>query len=190
MSEQRVSSSTSRQMRSYTMKGGPQSGTTYELVSLQVMDWDACQDECVQRYRRAYIETYKRNVDLLPADQQATVLQDAFERATQMDYGNLPKKKDDDGNDVEYFLWWLGENMSGGLFCLWLSMRRAESQRAMTLDQVDGIFAKSPADLAEAIGIVTEISMPRLAGNSQEPLDNGSPAAAKEKRRRRRRQRK
>ncbi len=56
--------------------------------------------DCLERYRRSYVEGYSRNLDLLPKDQRQSAVRDAMAEAARWDVDSLPRKRAHDPRRV------------------------------------------------------------------------------------------
>jgi hypothetical protein len=91
---------------------------------------------------------------------------------------------------MEPMLGWMGSTMYGRLYSVWLSLRRAESQRTITLNDVDQMFVESPQDLRDVADKIGDISQPRVGlGNEEKPAEEPARAPAETARQRRERKR-
>jgi len=188
------------------MKHGRFKGKTFDVWALTIQNLARCQDEAVQEYKRQYIETFTRNVDLMPPEQRDAMIAKAFESASKMTYADLPKKtanfpiftaageflRDERGDlvlreqELEYMLWWLGDTLRGRLYATWLSLTHAPQQRHLTLDNVDAIFLESQEDLREIVDLISQLTQPKVElGNGLEPEPEATVPARRRKRRRR-----
>lgn len=161
-------------------------GQTIEIHALGLSDYVAARDRALQQFKRAKIQTWTENVDLLPAAQRETWIREAFERAEALTGDDLPMKrmqmpvrrndgrivKDGNGEpvlrerEVEYAAWWMSETAEGRLYMTWLSIKRGNP--AFTLDDADRLFIDAMDDLETAANLVGDISSPTL-GNSEPP---------------------
>lgn len=164
-------------------------GRTIEIHALGLADYVAARDRALQQFKRAKIETWTGNADLLPADQRERWIRDAFERAEALTIDDLPVKRmqmplrRSDGRiikdaktgepilrekEVEYAAWWMSETADGRLFMTWLSIRRGDP--SFTLDDADRLFVDAMDELETAANLVGDVSTPTL-GNSEPPAD-------------------
>lgn len=68
---------------------------TIELGKLTFRDFATAKEQCAAEYKRSMLATYIDNPDMvkaLPAEMQATVIQDAFARAEKITADSLPMK--------------------------------------------------------------------------------------------------
>lgn len=170
-------------------------GRRFIVSPLSVGDYISCREQSLDYYKRQELRTYTKNVDLIKeaGGDVNTILGEAFEKAKEISYEDLPSKEvtsSEGTQKIEYSMWWMGETPEGMMFAVWLSLRKDESQRDMTLDEVYEIFTEESQrgdleDIAQAVG---EVTQPSLAGNGEASLDAGQ--KRRERRRRRRRERK
>jgi hypothetical protein len=200
-----------RRSITHTMTKGKFAGRTFELMQLGIRDLVACQEECTEDYKRAHLQTYTRNVDLMPPDMREKMIGDAFLAASEIHYEGLPAKmlsfpvRDRKGvvtvdpetgrpvmeaRKVEYVMWWLTETVKGKLHSAWLAMRKCQGQGSLTLADVDDVFVDSTGDLETTVEKVGELSMQRVLGNADAPEEAERPPARETARQRRIRQRK
>lgn len=59
---------------------------------LSIRELCEAERDCVQRYKRAYLETYARNLDLLPEAERSKLLERKLEEAARWDVNDLPAK--------------------------------------------------------------------------------------------------
>jgi hypothetical protein len=185
-----------RRSVTHTMTKGRFAGRPFELMALGIRDLVQCQEECVEDHKRAYLQTYTRNVDLMPAELRKQMIEDAFVAAAAISYEDLPVKlinmpiiengkviTGENGKPltrqmkVEYAMWWVGEAMKGKLYSAWLAMRKCQGQGDITLNDADDIFVDSMGDLNEAVEKLGRATNPRVLGNDEAPAaDVGQPA--------------
>lgn len=187
------------------------SGKQVEIRALGLNDYVQARGEALKRYKRQRIETYTENVDLLPEDQRAGFIREAFERAEQFGQEELPSKemtlpirlptgkfrRDKRGGlvtkkqTVDYTAWWMSETPEGRLFMTWLSIRRSDP--TFTLEDADDIFREHMEELEMIADEVGEISSPELGNSAAPPSLDGptgaKPETARQRRKRRRRRR-
>lgn len=198
-----------RRAVTHTMTKGRFAGRTFEFMALGIRDIVQCQEECLEDRKREFLQTYTRNMDLIPRQEQAAMLREAFSTAGEMQYSQLPKQivempLIEDGkqiNDpdtglpvliptrVEYAMWWVGETLRGKLYSAWLAMRKCQGQGDITINDVDDIFVDSIGDLDQAVGKLGRATNPRVLGNEDAPAAAGEPPARETPRQRRARQR-
>lgn len=189
------------QSRVHTLK----SGKRIELGRLGLQDFVQCKEQALHEYKRELIKTWTLNADLLPEEMRDSAIKEAFQRAQEIHSRDLPKmtaqmpvvengrfKRDEDGQvvtteaEIPYEGWWTSQTPEGMLYATWLSMRRCEGQRQVTLDDADEIFRDAQEDLQEAAGVVGELSDSALTaemeGNSPTPeptqVGNTAPGVA------------
>ncbi len=68
-------------------------GKHLELGQLLVQDFMSLREEARADYVRSLIQTYTRNLDLVPEEQRATITMQAFEKAEKITVDSLPPKK-------------------------------------------------------------------------------------------------
>jgi hypothetical protein len=144
--------------------------TEVEVRALDLCDWAMLEDEAVAVCKRSMLETYTKNMDLIPQAYREQMLQDAFKRAEDIRADNLPSvmvKVNIEGAGIQevpmgYAHYWLRNTMRGRLFAAWLSIRK--SKPAWTLNEAAEFFAEKGGDkvldqVADAVG---EVSSPTL----------------------------
>jgi hypothetical protein len=195
-----------RRSVTHTIGKGRFAGKTIELMQLGLRDISQTQEECTEDYKRAYLQTYTRNADLMPAELQGSLIRDAFAAAAEMHYEGLPRKRIElpkvengkivtgpDGKMVteimlaEYGMWWSGSTVKGMLYTTWLSMRKCQSQAGITLDDTDMLFMDAMDDLREAVEKLGRLANPRVLGNADAPAANVEQPARETSRQRRKR---
>lgn len=67
-------------------------GKTIELEQLNIKDFAQIREQACSDYKRNLIETYTRNLDLLPEAMRADAVQKAFEKAERITPDDMPKK--------------------------------------------------------------------------------------------------
>lgn len=163
----------------------PINGRTYELNALTMRDYIQIREAALKHYREGICQHWADQAKYLPEDKRVEVMMDAITRTEQIQVEDLPPKKvkvpamdasgavkrDEDGQpiilekEVEYTMWWLGETLEGKTLGTWLSLRRSESQKHMTLEDVDALF-EAGADGAELLDKtadeVGELTRPQL----------------------------
>lgn len=174
-------------------------GKEVVLCSLVLGDFASACEQALQEYRRDKIKAWTANADLMPESERTRWIREAFEKAEKITVEDLPKKAievadlDKDGNfqhdeDGEiktkmkkghhYVEWWMSQTVSGKLYSVWLSMRRAPGQEKVTLEEADELFTaglESGANaLEEAAQLVGDLSRSELAKNSQTPQEAGT----------------
>jgi hypothetical protein len=182
-----------RRQATYTMRGGTNKGIKIELQALGLQDIARCQDEALAEHRRGFIETYTRNIDLIPEADRRQVVDSAFAKASRMTLADLPDPelnvpiRNDDGSyltddlgspvyrreSVEHVFWWMSETLRGRLFAVWLSARKSSPE--LTLDYLDLLFIDSPQDLRAIAQTVADLTTPKL-GNESRPVSESAPA--------------
>jgi hypothetical protein len=151
-------------------------GTNLEIQQLHLGDWATLEEEAVQGAKRNLIETYTKNIDLIPQAHREEMLRDAFRRAEELRADNLPSVKvkmkvDGVEQDVSvgYASWWVANTVRGKLVAVWLAVRKA--QPGITYDDAGRLFSagreKALEDVANAVG---ELSKGTL-GNADAPPD-------------------
>lgn len=176
---------TVRRRKLYPLPNGKQ----VEIRALGLNDYVQAREEALAQFKRQRLQTWTRNVDLLPDDAGETkqqLLRDAFERAEQITIDSLPTKqmqlpvrlpsgqfrRDGRGQvvtelqTVDYTAWWMSDTPEGRLFMTWLSIRRSDP--AFTMQDADEIFRDHFAELERIADEVGEISGGSL-GNSSSP---------------------
>lgn len=68
-------------------------GTTIELEQLTFKDFAQIREEACAQYKRAMIQTWTKNLDLLPENMRQDAVQRAFDRAEKITPDAMPKKK-------------------------------------------------------------------------------------------------
>jgi hypothetical protein len=161
-------------------------GSKLELRPLLIRDWATLEEEALQAYKRSYLETYTRNLDLLPGTTEAkqAILMEKFQEAAQLTPDKIPPVVVDapkwdgdklvrDGNGdivrqpvpVPYAQWWFGNTLSGSQTAIWLSIRRARPN--ITPDEADAIYTQYGQEITNKIAnAVAELSRPTL-GNAE-----------------------
>ena len=156
-------------------------GKTYFISPLTLKDWGQIERECLETYRREYIQTYAKNLDLFPEAQRQPLLREALETAAKFGLGDLPKKEtqvpvmkggkmvfSEDGSPamrsqlLPYYGWWCSESMEGKLFTTWLSVKKNHPD--MALENWDTLISQAiEADsekLDEVATLVDRVSTP------------------------------
>lgn len=140
-------------------------GTNVEVRALDMADWAALEDAAVQQCKRSLIETYTKNVDLIPQAYREKMLQDAFKRAEDIRADNLPSVKVkvtiadvEQEVPIGYAHYWLQSTVRGRLHAAWLSVRK--SKPGWSLDDAAEFFAKKGGEkvldsVADAVGAVS-----------------------------------
>lgn len=67
-------------------------GKECQVRPLGLRELAEVQRDCVDRYKRAYLETYAKNLDLLPRDQRAQRMDAKLEETARWDIRDLPNK--------------------------------------------------------------------------------------------------
>lgn len=149
-------------------------GENVEVRKLNLTDWATLEDEAIQAAKRSLVETYTRNLDLIPPDMRQAMVEQAFRRAEDLRADNLPtvtvKIKAADGTEQDvplgYAHYWMGRTIRGKLTAVWLSVRKSKPQ--WTLDDAANFFAAKEADLETVADAVGDVSRPTL-GNAEAP---------------------
>lgn len=168
-----------RRRRSITLPDG----TAVEIEQMTFRDFMRVREEACAEYKRGLIQTYTRNIDLVPTDRQATIIQEAFEKAEKVTPDTLPThtirlpKRTTAGKIVrdaagaivmeeqviEYATWWMAETSVGKVFALWLAASKCNPK--ITREWIEEKFTDSPDALDDAANVIGELSEPRL-GNA------------------------
>lgn len=127
-------------------------GRQVELGSLLLQDFLQLKRRALEVYKRQMLKTWSDNADLLPAESRTEMLREAFERAEQLTYEDLPRRRIRSGAEVDWPTWWAAEEQEGMLHSVWLSMRRCPGQEGVTLDDADQLFRKVLEQVGEAAG--------------------------------------
>jgi len=69
------------------------SGKSIELSQLTLKDYTALREAACSEYKRNLIETYTRNLDLMPEEMRSVAVKEVFKRAESITPDDLPKKK-------------------------------------------------------------------------------------------------
>lgn len=168
-------------------------GRSLVLTKLSIADFASCREQALSAYRREKIKAWTDNADLMPADVKQKWIQDAFHRASDICYEDLPRKdiRDEVTGDIissaEYAAWWMSMTIDGQMHAIWLSLTKHASQSTMTHEDVAELFTDDSMQLdeedvekvAQALG---ELNEPKIVGNGEAPR----PAGQKTRRRRRR----
>ncbi len=117
----------------------------------------ATEEEATQAAKRDLIETYAKNIDLLPEAARERVLLDAFKRAEEITAETRTSKHVFD---------WITKTRRGDLTALWLAMRRANP--SVTFDQADELWSQHKDCVHAAAVQVIDLSMSTL-GNDEPP---------------------
>lgn len=155
-------------------------GKQVAMAPLTIGDWGTLERIALKMYQDSQIETYTRNIHLMPADMQQKELREVFRRTSELTAAALPKqemlvydrdeignvRRDSEGNPrevvkpIEYIRWWL-TTMEGKRQSVYLSMRRANP--AVTMNDLDTMFADAGRSaLHDAADTVSELSEPQL----------------------------
>ena len=156
-----------RRIGTHTMSNGKE----IVLCALSLKDFVAARDKCLSEFKRRQLLTWTENVDLLPEDERQGYLREAFARVEQLTVDQLPKQTVVDEGipmTLDYASWWMSDTAEGKLFTTWLSMRKAQGQEKLTLDDIDNIFMDAQQDLDNASKTVGDLSAAKL-GNSEAP---------------------
>jgi len=147
-----------------------QDGTHVELYALLLTDLAFLQEEAAHARRRELIETYVRNIDLLPdtmsPEQKLEIIKDAFRRAEDIRADTIGIA----GGDQ-----WADNTMRGLLTQIWVSLRPGIP--GLTFDQTAEMWSqRSREEVQATAAAVQEISKPTL-GNALPPAEM-APAGA------------
>ena len=75
-------------------------GKECELMPLGVRELMVLERDCLDRYKRHYLETFSANLDLLPESQRASLMMNKMEEVARWDVDDLPSKEAFDGSRV------------------------------------------------------------------------------------------
>lgn len=155
-------------------------GTKVEIEQMTFRDFMRVREEACAEYKRGLIQTYTRNIDLVPEDRRATIIQEAFEKAEKVTPDTLPTHtirlpkrttggalvRDAAGNlvmeeqQIEYATWWMAETSVGKVFALWLAATKCDPK--ITREWIEEKFTEAPEALDDAANVIGELSEPRL----------------------------
>jgi hypothetical protein len=201
-----MAEATVRRKKLYTLPNGRR----VEIQSLGLSDYVQAREEALGQYKRARLQTWTKNIDLLgnlPESERRQLLQEAFERAENLAVEDLPEKtmrlptrnaqgkfvRDQHGElllqkqAVEYTAWWMSETPEGRLYMTWLSIHRADP--TFTMDDADAVFRDHVDQLEKIADEVGEISGAQLGNSSAPPETAGQPTETAQTRRERRKAR-
>jgi hypothetical protein len=169
-------------------------GTPIELAQFTFRDFQLIKEEACAHYKRSMIATYTRNLDLIPEDRRAKILDDALSRAEAIGPENLPKKTHKmpvrnqetgklvrdpasgqlviENQEIEYYQWWLSFTIEGQVFSVWLGARKCKAD--ITLDYIQRVYMNHLQELDSAADAMGELSEPRL-GNEEAPAAAAGP---------------
>ena len=102
---------------------GAQSPTTITICGkecrprpLTIRELTELQRDCLQKYRRQYVEAYSSNADLLPEAERSAFIREKIDEAAKLDFTTLPKKDVYDPGKIvlnEKVETWLEQNVKG-----------------------------------------------------------------------------
>ena len=145
-------------------------GSHVELRALVMSDWATIQEEAAQARKRELIETYSRNLDLIPEPERLKTLMEAFRRAEEIRCDNILS---------EEVSAWLVNTIRGQLTATWLSMRGANPR--LTFDDVCAVLQHEKAEqIEELANIVGELSR-NVLGNGRPPQSETTAGAEMER---------
>lgn len=199
-------------MTTHTIQKGKFAGRTLELWQQDYGDFGTMCREALEYWKSGYIRTFAENAKYLPESQQLAVVREAFEKAAEMSYDQLPMKnvrvpvsngkggflKDENGQPVtrpervDYMRWWMAATPEGQTQFVLLSIRKSPAQGNISLDTVSMMFRESMEDMLTCVQKIGELSESQILKNreSSPPSGNGqagtSPAAIIDKATRRR----
>jgi len=191
-------------MTTHTIQKGRFAGQTLELWQQDYGDFATMCREALEYWKSGYIRTFAENAKFLPENQQLAVVREAFEKAAEMSYDQLPLKdvrtpvpdgrggfvKDEQGQAitraqrVDYMRWWMAATPEGQTQFVLLSLRKSPAQGNIALDTVSLMFRESLEDMLACVQKIGELSEPQILKNpvSSPPSGNGqagtSPVAA------------
>jgi len=183
-------------------------GPRLVIKPLGIGDLSSLRAESLNWYRDQKIEVWTRVADKLReagfSDEEVKdEIRAALRRAEDIEYKDLEDREVieyEPGQDelprsqrkikrkqtVEFAYWWAAECMEGWLFTLWLGATKHESQRTLTIDDVEEQFMDESGTLNQEL---LEAAADRLgkvtSGNS--PASGDEAATTRRERRRRRR---
>jgi hypothetical protein len=67
-------------------------GKEYQLRPLGIRELMEVERDCIERYKRRYLETYKSNLDVLPENVRADLLMKKLDEVARWDIDDLPAK--------------------------------------------------------------------------------------------------
>ena len=193
----------------------PTAGDQPKLIirPLGVGDHSSIRAEALNYYRREQVKVWTNSADLLVESGQFTQEQvqdriiDAVRRGEELTEDKLPEREVTEYepgqghlpkseravkkvHKFEYVQWWASQVEDGILFTLWLAATKVDSQRHLTVEQIEERFTNADGDLDE---IALERAAKRLGkateGNSEAPSDGAEKLTRRQRRRRERERR-
>ncbi len=178
-------------------------GSSLTVKPLGLSDFASAREESLDFYRREQIKAWTSNADLMPEDSRKEWIREAFEKAAQISYEDLPEKQvieyEDDEHSasipkderiikavhhVEYAMWWISSEFKGMLFALWLSARKAHPE--LTIEEIEQRFMSGEGvdetALNAAAQKVGKLSQAKIVGNGEAPDQPGRKRRKKRKR--------
>lgn len=185
----------SHKMTTHTIQKGKFAGQTLELWQQDFGDFGSMCREALEYWKSGYIRTYAENAKVLREDQQMPIIREAFDKAAEMTYDQLPSKvvkipvpdgkggfiKDARGEaitrteSVDYVHWWMATTPEGQAQFILLSMRKSPAQGSISLDVVNLMFCESQEDMLACVQRIGELSEPQILKNAESsPSSNGN----------------
>jgi hypothetical protein len=90
-------------------------GKDCHIRPLGIRELTEVERDCVQRYKRQYLETFSNNLDLLPEGRRDQIFEEIMSKVARWDVGNLPAKYGHDMSTVvvtDGMKKWLQANMT------------------------------------------------------------------------------
>lgn len=185
----------SHKMTAYVIQKGKFAGQTLELWQQDFGDYGTMCREALEYWKTGYIRTYAENAKVLPESQQMPIIREAFDKAAEMTYDQLPPKvvkipvpdgkggfvKDARGEavarteSVDYVRWWMATTPEGQAQFILLSMRKSPAQSGISLNVVNLMFRESLEDMLTCVQKIGELSEPQiLKKNESSPSLTGN----------------
>lgn len=162
-------------------------GRKVEVRPLALRDFGQLEEQALEDHKRSYIQTFTKNIDLIPPEHRSGWVREAFLTAAGLTMESLPAKeqtvplldkfgdqlRDNAGQpqfttaSLPYALWWSSNTFAGMLNTVWLSIRKAQPD--LKYEDLDGLLGTDVAKLEELANTIGDLSRP-------EPGNDGPPA--------------
>jgi hypothetical protein len=185
----------SHKMTTHAIQKGKFAGQTLELWQQDFGDFGSMCREALEYWKSGYIRTYAENAKFMPENQQLAIVREAFDKAAEMTYDQLPSKvvkipvpdgnggflKDARGEavarteSVDYVRWWMATTPEGQAQFILLSMRKSPAQSSISLDTVNLMFRESMEDMLVCVEKIGQLSEPQILKNAESsPSSSGN----------------
>ena len=168
-------SATTRRRRTVTLPNG----RVIELETIGMRDYAQVREQACADYKRQMIQTWSKNVDLLPESERDGAVLRAFDKAEKITPDDLPTKTVTDPETsrerkVAYADWWMGMTVPGLTYSVWLSMRKCPGQSSLTIQDVEKMFEENMEALNEVGDQLADLSKPRLGNHDPAATEAGT----------------